>query len=100
MIQIVESLTFIAWIEALRDRTARTRIVARLRRLQLGNAGDIRPVGGGVSELRIHYGPGYRVYLTQRGETFIVLLCGGDKGTQAADIARARLLARERYDAE
>ena len=100
MIQIVESHAFIAWIKALRDCTARTRIAVRIRRLQLGNAGDVRPVGDGVSELRIHHGPGYRVYLTQRGETFIVLLCGGDKSTQAADIARAKILAKETYDVE
>ena len=65
----------------------------RVDRLSLGNPGDVRPVGGGVSELRIDYGPGYRVYFTQRGQTLIVLLAGGDKRTQAADIAEARSLA-------
>ena len=100
MFQIIESPTFIDWIKTLRDRSAQTRIAARIRRLQLGNPGDIKPVGGGISELRINYGPGYRVYLVQRGAMIIVLLCGGDKSTQSADIARAKVLAKETYDAE
>ena len=100
MIRIIESQTSIDWIKALRDRSAQTRIAARIRRLQLGNPGDIKPVGGGISELRINYGPGYRVYLVQRAATIIVLLCGGDKSTQSADIAKAKALAKETYDAE
>lgn len=76
------------------DRQARSRIDVRLRRLSLGNAGDVRPVGEGVSELRIDYGPGYRVYFVQRGQAWVVLLAGGDKRTQTADIATALELAR------
>ena len=71
------------------------RVVLRVRRLALGNTGDVKPVGEGVSELRIHYGPGYRVYYVQRGSLLIVLLCGGDKSSQAKDIALALKLAKE-----
>jgi|SRR5215510_6706683 putative addiction module killer protein len=77
------------WLAALRDRQARARIRVRIDRLSLGNAGDARPVGGGVWELRIDYGPGYRVYYAQSGPDIILLLCGGDKTTQAADIRLA-----------
>jgi putative addiction module killer protein len=80
--------------QRLRDLSARTRIQARLLRLQVGLFGDAHPVGEGVSELRIHHGPGYRVYFVRRGSTVILLLCGGDKSTQARDIAEARALAR------
>lgn len=83
------------WAKSLRDRVAKSRIATRLDRLARGLPGDVEPVGGGVSELRIHYGPGYRVYFVQRGEVLIVLLCGGDKGTQARDIARAKALASD-----
>lgn len=83
-----------ARFKKLRDRRARARILARIRRLQLGNPGDVEPVGGGVSELRISYGPGYRVYFVQHGAALVVLLAGGDKRTQQRDIARARELAR------
>ena len=79
----------------MRDRKAVARIVERLRRLSLGNPGDAKPVGGGLSELRIDYGPGYRVYYVRRGEVLIVVLCGGDKSSQARDIARAKALALE-----
>lgn len=82
------------WFAALRDRTARARIDIRIRRLSLGNSGDIRPVGDGISELRIHYGPGYRIYLKKRGDTVVILLAGGDKSSQAKDIRLARNLAR------
>ncbi len=85
---------FDAWFEGLRDRQARARIDARLRRVELGNFGDVKPVGEGVSELRIDYGPGYRVYLAQRGIEIVVLLAGGDKSTQAKDIKLALKLAR------
>ncbi len=78
----------------LKDREARRRIYARIRRMELGNFGDVKAVGGGVSELRIDYGPGFRVYLTRKGETIILLLCGGDKRTQARDIVRAKALAK------
>lgn len=79
----------------LRDRAARARIAARIDRLAFGNPGDVAPVGDGVSELRIHCGPGYRVYFVQRGKVLIVLLCGGDKRTQARDIKTAKKLAAE-----
>jgi len=74
---------------------SRARIAARLARLEMGNSGDVGPVGEGVSELRLHFGPGYRIYFVQRGREFIILLCGGDKSTQPADIAEAKRLAKE-----
>ena len=83
------------WLDRLRDLRARARIQARVERLAAGNPGDVKPVGEGVSELRIDYGPGYRVYYTERGNVLIVLLCGGDKRTQAADIKTAKKLAGE-----
>ena len=95
MIEIRETAAFSAWLERLKDPTAKARIGARSRRLAFSNQGDVQPIGGGLSELRIHHGPGYRVYFTQRGETLIILLCGGDKGTQRRDIATARTLARK-----
>jgi putative addiction module killer protein len=82
-------------VSGLRDARARGRIVMRIDRLADGNPGDVRPVGDGVSEMRIDYGPGYRVYFVRRGETLTVLLCGGDKATQARDIALANRLAGE-----
>jgi putative addiction module killer protein len=87
--EILKSATFDAWFSGLKDRQAKARIAARIDRLSLGNAGDVKSVGSGVSEIRIDYGPGYRVYFTQRGPVIIVILCGGDKRTQAADIKRA-----------
>jgi putative addiction module killer protein len=92
---VFQSATYEKWFRKLRDPQAQARIDARVRRLSLGNPGDAKPVGSGVSELRIDYGPGYRVYFTQRGLKLIVLLCGGDKRTQDADIARAIDIARE-----
>lgn len=86
---------FDAWLSGLRDRQARQRIAIRIDRLALGNFGDVKPVGEGVSELRIDYGPGYRVYLIQRGD--VILLCGGDKTTQSRDIAWAKDLAKEDF---
>ncbi len=93
--EIRQTELFARWLVGLRDRRARIRITARIRRLSLGNFGDVKPVGGGISEMRIDYGPGYRVYFVQRGETLVILLAGGDKRTQGRDIARARKLARE-----
>jgi putative addiction module killer protein len=87
--EILKSATFDVWFSGLKDRQAKARIAARIDRLSLGNPGDGKPVGSGVSEMRIDYGPGYRVYFTQRGPIIIVILCGGDKRTQAADIKRA-----------
>ena len=83
------------WYDGLRDRQGRARIAARLRRVELGNFGDVRPVGSGVSELRIDYGPGYRVYLTQRGLEVVILLAGGDKRTQSKDIEAAIEMAKQ-----
>jgi putative addiction module killer protein len=93
--QVHQTHGFKVWFEKLRDLRARARIQARIDRLSLGNPGDVRPVGSGVSELRIDYGPGYRVYFVQRGENLIVLLVGGKKDTQARDIAQAITLASE-----
>jgi putative addiction module killer protein len=95
MLEIRQTQTFTTWINGLRDRGAVARIDVRIRRLSLGNPGDVKPVGEGVSELRINYGPGYRIYYVQRGKVIIILLCGGDKNSQDADIARAKTLARE-----
>lgn len=95
VIEIRETETFSDWLLALRDSQARARIAARVRRLAFGNPGDVKPVGEGISELRIHYGPGYRVYYVQRGAVLIVLLCGGDKSTQDKDIETAKRLAKE-----
>ena len=94
MISIHETDNFSEWMARLRDKRARARINARIDRLAHGNAGDAMPVGGGVSEVRIHYGPGYRVYFTKIGLEIVLLLCGGDKSSQAADIAEAKALAR------
>ena len=94
MIEIRQTVAYAQWFDGLRDRQARVRIDARLRRLSLGNPGDVKPVGEGVSELRIDYGPGYRVYFVQRGQTLVILLAGGDKRTQAADVRAALELAR------
>jgi len=86
---------FAAWLAELRDREARARITVCIRRLSLGNPGDVKPVGSGVSEMRIDYGPGYRVYFVRPGDTVCVVLCGGDKRSQDRDIARALELAQE-----
>ena len=95
MIEIRQAESFSKWLRELRDRQARARIQTRIDRLQLGLAGDVKPVGEGVSELRIGYGPGYRVYFVQRGRALIILLAGGDKRTQDADIKTALKLARD-----
>jgi putative addiction module killer protein len=95
VIEVRQTDVFADWFADLRDREARARITVRIRRLSLGNPGDVKPVGGGVSEMRIDYGPGYRIYFIWRGNMVAVLLCGGDKRTQDRDITRARELARE-----
>lgn len=95
MIEIRQTDRFAAWMESLRDVRTRMRIEVRIRRLQLGNPGEAKPVGEGVSELRIDHGPGYRVYFIQRGDTLIVLLAGGDKRSQDRDIATAIAMARD-----
>ena len=89
MIEVRQTAAFSQWFEELRDRQARARINVRIRRLSLGNFGDVKPVGEGVSELRIEYGPGYRVYFAQRGRALVVLPAGGDKHSQEKDIKRA-----------
>ena len=94
VIEIRQTEDYSRWFERLRDRQARARILARIRRLSLGNPGDVKSVGEGISELKIDYGPGYRVYFRQRGKTVIVLLAGGDKKSQQKDIKRAQELAR------
>jgi len=94
VIEIRQTESYANWFDNLRDRKARARIDVRLRRLSLGNPGDVKPVGSGVSELRIDYGPGYRVYFVQRGRMLIILLAGGDKRTQERDIKKALELAR------
>jgi putative addiction module killer protein len=93
MIEILQTETYLQWFDSLRDRQARVRIDIRIRRLSAGNPGDVKPVGKGVSELRIDYGPGYRVYFVQRGDEIIVLLAGGDKRSQDQDIQTAIALA-------
>jgi putative addiction module killer protein len=95
MIEIRQTEAFSFWLEALRDDQAVVRITTRIRRLSLGNFGDVKPVGGGVSELRVDYGPGYRIYFKRRGAVVVLLLCGGDKRTQHRDIRRARRMAEE-----
>lgn len=95
MTELIRSATFDRWLSGLRDRRAVARIAARLDRLVSGNLGDAQPVGDGVSELRINYGPGYRVYFIQRGPVLIILLCGGDKSSQDRDIKQAKVLAEQ-----
>ncbi len=95
MIELIRSGTFDRWFSGLRDRRAVARIAARLDRLAAGNPGDVEPVGDGVSELRINYGPGYRVYFISRGPVLVILLCGGDKSSQDRDIRQAKALAEQ-----
>ena len=95
MFEVRQTETFSKWILKLWDVRARARIQARIDRLELGNAGDVKPVGEGVSEMRIDYGPGYRVYFIQKGSELIILLAGGDKRSQSRDIQNALNLAKE-----
>jgi len=95
VVEVRQTARFAQWLEDLRDLRARARVQARIERLIGGNPGDAKPVGSGVSELRINYGPGYRVYFQQKGSTLIILLAGGDKSTQARDIEEALMLARQ-----
>jgi len=95
MVDVRLTETFDAWLEGLRDVRAKAIIARRLDGARFGNLGDVVPVGGGVSEMRIHYGPGYRLYLVQRGPELIVMLGGGDKASQKRDIRRAKALAEE-----
>jgi len=93
MVEVRQTERFVRWLEGLRDLRGRAKVLARIERLIGGNPGDVRPVGSGVSELRINYGPGYRVYYLQRGTTLIILLAGGDKSSQVKDHDGALLLA-------
>ena len=95
MIDVRQTTRFSTWLTGLRDDRARAKILKRIDRAKKGNLGDVGPVGQGVSEMRIFYGPGYRLYFIQRGKALIVLLCGGDKSTQDADIVEAKDMARE-----
>ena len=95
MLIILTTVTYDVWFAALRDRQAQLRITARLKRVEQGNLGDAKSVGHGVREMRLDFGPGYRLYFTQRGLEIIVLLCGGDKTTQARDIKAAQAIAAE-----
>ena len=95
MIEVRQTTRFSAWLAGLRDDRARSKILKRIDRAKKGNLGDVGPVGEGVSEMRIFYGSGYRIYFVQRGSELIALLCGGDKSTQGADIAEARAMAKE-----
>lgn len=95
MIEVRQTDIFANWFKKLRDRKAKARIQARIDRIEIGNFGDVAPVGEGISELRIHYGPGYRVYFIQRGPVVVILLSGGDQGSQNADIKRAKEIAKQ-----
>ena len=97
MAELVRTAEFDKWLRSLRDTKARAKVLIRIDRLALGNPGDVEPVGDGVSEMRIHYGPGYRIYFKQRGDT-TALLFGGDKDSQAADIGKAKMIAKELKD--
>lgn len=98
MLNVRETDEFSEWLRGLRDARARAKILIRIDRLASGNPGDVAPVGEGISELRINYGPGYRIYYVQRGTRYILLLAGGDKSTQNRDIAAAKHLAGEYED--
>lgn len=95
MLEIRRTDAFDRWLRKLKDDRARAKVAARIQRMAQGNFGDVSPVGEGVSELRIHEGPSYRVYFVQQGSAIIVLLCGGDKASQSRDIAAARVLAKK-----
>jgi putative addiction module killer protein len=95
MIEVRKTDLFIKWFDGLKDRRARARIQARIDRVEMGNFGDVAPVGDGISELRIFYGPGYRVYFSQRKSVVVILLCGGGKSTQQSDIVKAKEIAKQ-----
>jgi putative addiction module killer protein len=95
MFEVQKTEEFDEWLAGLADQKAKAKIVSRIERLGFGNPGDVKPVGQGVSEMRVPYGPGYRVYFKQTGRTIVLLLCGGDKTTQVKDIKRAKEMAAE-----
>lgn len=98
MIEIRKTEIFTKWLEDLKDLRAKARILARIDRMEFGNFGDVSSVGDGISEMRIFYGPGYRVYFVQRGSEVVILLSGGDKSTQSKDITKAKDIARQLED--
>jgi putative addiction module killer protein len=98
MIEVRQTEVFENWFKSLKDRRVKARVQARIDRMELGNFGDVAPVGEGVSELRIHYGLGYRVYFVQRGSVIVVLLCGGNKSAQELDIKKAKVIAKQLED--
>ncbi len=98
LITVLKTDEFLEWVKKLRDPIGRSKIVQRIERAELGLLGDVKSLGGQVSEMRIDYGPGYRLYFTRKGHRLIWLLCGGDKGSQSRDIAKARTLASEVED--
>lgn len=95
MIEVRQTEEFSAWLRRLKDAKAKARIAARIERVKLNNLGDCKSLGGGLMELRVDFGPGYRVYFVYRGTAIVILLCGGDKGTQRRDIARAHEMAEK-----
>ena len=95
MIEIRRTAVIERWFDGLRDERARAHFLRRIDRAEHGNFGDVKPVGGAVSEMRIAYGPGYRLYFTQRGGQIVILLCGGDKGSQDRDIGQAKAMVKE-----
>jgi putative addiction module killer protein len=95
MIEVRQTEVFARWLKSLRDAKAASKIAQRIVRVSSGLMGDVKPVGEGISELRINFGPGYRIYFAQKGKVLILLLCGGDKSTQATDIKRAKELAAD-----
>jgi putative addiction module killer protein len=98
MIEVRQTEIFKNWFKHLKDRKAKARVQARIDRIEIGNVGDVASVGEGVRELRIHYGPGYRVYFVQRGQVVVILLSGGDKSSQDSDIKKAKEIARQLED--
>jgi len=98
MIEVRQTEIFADWFTSLKDRKAKARIQARIDRMEMGNFGDVAPVGQGVSEMRIFYGAGYRVYFVQRGSIVVILLCGGDKSSQTSDINKAKKLVQQLED--
>lgn len=98
MLTVLQTEEFVAWLDALKDKRARVRIAARLRQAEAGSLGDWQPVEGEVSEMRVHFGPGYRLYFVRRGRVIVVILNAGDKSTQKRDIRRALKLAAELGD--
>ncbi|MEM9451357.1 MAG: type II toxin-antitoxin system RelE/ParE family toxin [Cyanobacteria bacterium P01_E01_bin.6] len=98
MLEVRQTAIFANWFKGLKDRRAKGLIQACIDRMAIGNFGDVAPIGEGVSELRIHYGPGYRVYFVKRGQVVVILLSGGDKNSQNSDIKKAKELAKQLED--